>query len=92
MNATRSYDPETGRGNYTGMNFHWYCEALRSPPLKCPILSNSSSDKVAYLDTGKLQVGEAYRIKIVISKDTRDATAVQLISIIEGRPPQISIR
>ena len=92
LNASRSYDPEVGLGNYTGINFHWFCEALLSPSRKCPVLSNSSSDNVVNFHTGKVQMEELYKIRLVIRKDTRNATAVQMIRIVSVYPPKLSIR
>ena len=93
LNASHSYDPEVGRRNHTGMEFHWSCKRVASPSsTECPVLLNSSSGIVVYLKSQKLQVGVTYRIKVAISKDNRNDEAEQFIEVVKGLQVELSIR
>ena len=52
---------------------------------------NSTSRKVT-VNTGYMQVDNSYTIKLFISKSGRDGFYEQLLEVVTGDPPQMSIR
>ena len=52
----------------------------------------SSNRAVVNLSTSAMNVGEFYDIKLIVQKDTRDDDFVQEIKIVNGNPPEVTIR
>ena len=52
----------------------------------------SSNTAVVNLSTSAMNVGEFYDIKLIVQKDTRYGDFVQEIKIVNGTPPEVSIR
>lgn len=52
----------------------------------------SSSNMTVTLETGNMAVGETYDVKLVVSKDNREAETVQGIALVSGDPPEVSLR
>ena len=52
----------------------------------------SSNTAVVNLPTSAMNVGEFYDIKLIVQKDTRDDEFVQEIKIVNGNPPEVTIR
>ena len=52
----------------------------------------SSNRVVVNLSTSAMNVGEFYDIKLIVQKDTRDDDFVQEINIVNGNPPEVTIR
>ena len=52
----------------------------------------SSNAAVVNLPTSAMNVNEFYDIKLIVQKDTRDDEFVQEIKIVNGNPPEVTIR
>ena len=52
----------------------------------------SSNTAVVNLPTSAMNVNEFYDIKLIVQKDTRDDEFVQEIKIVNGNPPEVTIR
>ena len=52
----------------------------------------SSNTAVVNLPTSAMNVNEFYDIKLIVQKDTRDDDFVQEIKIVNGNPPEVTIR
>ena len=51
-----------------------------------------SSDITLTLETSKMTAGELYDVKLVVTKDDREADFTQEIEIVNGDPPEVTIR
>ena len=52
----------------------------------------SSSDIVVTLDTSRMTVGELYDVKLIVTKDDRADEFIQEIEIVNGNPPEVTMR
>ena len=107
MNASLSYDPDVGRDNYTGMNFAWYYGEIigNYSGLKTTTkddftgvnqsnihyFRNDSGLEVSF-NTASLLVNKTYVVKLVMSKYCRSSSVFQVIHLVKGDPPEISLR
>jgi hypothetical protein len=52
----------------------------------------SSSNRIATINTGEMLVNNSYTIKLIVSKVGRNDSFEQILDVVKGDPPQISIR
>ena len=109
MNASLSYDPVVGRGNYFGMSFTWhYGEIKRNySGLQSAVrdsFTGINQSNVHYIgnDSGRevtlntassmYQDLTTLAVKLVVAKDYRSSSDLQVIHLVKGDLPQISQR
>ena len=107
LNGSLSYDPDVGPGNLTDMNFTWFIgytnenyTGNRSPSMV--FLRDLNETNVHYfgedlglaimLNTSSLLGNKSYAIKLVVSKDSRSSSFIQVIHLLQSAPPEISIQ
>lgn len=104
MNATLSYDPDVGIGDYSGMNFTWFYGEITGNYTGLQTATNDSQTGldesiIRYFgndsgieitfNTAPLLLNRTYVVKLVVSKDYRDSSAHQIIQLVKGDPPEI---
>lgn len=47
---------------------------------------------ITTLDTSKMTVGSSYDVKLVVTKDDREANYAQRINIVSGNPPEVVMK
>lgn len=52
----------------------------------------NSTNMITTLDTSKMTVGSSYDVKLVVTKDDREANYVQRINIVSGNPPEVVMK
>lgn len=116
INGSISKDPDIGRGNFSGIQFYWFCRRVSEsfpedteerPPVKfrkvslhygnggCegsgPRMLNYSAPELV-IAPGMLREEEKYVIKMVIRKDTREATFEQTLQVFANVLPQVATK
>lgn len=104
MNASLSYDPDVGIGDYSGMNFTWFYGEIAGNYTGLQTATNDSQTGldesiIRYFgndsgieitfNTAPLLLNRTYVVKLVVSKDYRDSSAYQIIQLVKGDPPEI---
>ena len=101
MNASLTYDPGVGPGNHSGMNFTWHYGVIignYSSPFTGlnGVTVQYSVDKrygsVIIYDITRLSVNQTYLVQLVVTKDYRNSSAIQIVRLVNGDPPKISQR
>ena len=107
MNASLSYDPDVGLGNYSDMNFTWYYGEIQGnySGLQATVEDsfmevNLSSIRYFGKDSGLevsfntalMLVNKTYAVKLVMMKGCRTSSVYQVIHLVKGDPPEISQR
>ena len=103
LNASLSFDPDDGPGDYTGISFTWHLGTIKG---------NSSNNKAFFftlkdasivyekilhgknirVNTTSFNINKTYVAKLVVAKDYRNASVFQVIRMVKGSPPQVSQR
>ena len=97
-----SHDPDDRAGNASSWTFNWSCQKVsnysQSPPPNphpCDNLSWNQlnfTDAVIGLDPTELIPGAKYIFRVEAALGSRTASYEQTVEIVDGEPPQISIR
>ena len=114
INGSISEDPDVGRGNLSGIEFHWFCrrdsESFSEDTEDLPLVrfkevslqnrnggcEGSGPRKLQYstpeviIAPGMVREDEKYVIKLVIRKDTREATFEQTLQVFEKVLPEVA--
>ena len=94
VDGSLSYDGDIGPGTHTGLNFTWSCSLNSSISYSCfGAFANVNANATAIIiNTEKLLVGNAYVLKLTVSKDTRRAFAETKFEIAAEVVPQVVLR
>ena len=107
VNASLSYDPDVGPGDFTGMKFSWSIGHIGGNYSRLRPFSSDSftavderdihystrhTGRVIELNTALLLANKIYAVKLVVSKDDRNSTAFQIVHVVKGDPPEIRQR
>lgn len=101
--ATDSYDPDIPQESPQGLTFEWTCakaddlntaegSALSGPLNNCPgclVIDGTGKVKVP---PGCLEVNKWHSLRVNVTKDTRSASAYQILQITPAPTPQLGIR
>ena len=101
--VTKSYDPDLAtKKSKRGMAFRWLCEQLNANgdvtgskrPIRCPdvmTLESVPAEGVVYIDTRV--TGKGYFLfNVTLTKDTRTAHAWQMLKVVDGFVPNVTVR
>ena len=93
VNGSLSYDGDLGPGHGDGLSFNWSCCLLTennswSPDCFGSFVDQSMDNSAwVFVNTGSLQVGQTFVLRMVVAKDQRSATAeIQFNIVSEGVP------
>ena len=94
VDGSLSYDGDIGPGIQTGLNFTWSCSRNNLTSFDCfgAFVNENDNATAITINTDYLQVGNAYVLKLTVSKDTRMASAEMNFEIAEGEVPQVVLR
>ena len=94
VDGSLSYDGDIGPGIQTGLNFTWSCSRNNLTSFDCfgAFVNENDNATAITINTDYLQVGNAYVLKLTVSKDTRMAFAEMNFEIAEGEVPQVVLR
>ena len=103
LNASLSYD--FGADEYKGMNFTWsilvfgnYTGNLSttnvsfSPEADMWNSSSTHYGRIVTLNASSFVINMTHLVRLLVSKDYRYSTAIQVIHIVTGNPPEITQR
>ena len=94
VDGSLSYDGDIGPGTHTGLNFTWSCLWNNSTSFNCfgAFVNENDNATAITINTDNLEVGNAYVLKLTVSKDTRMAFAEMNFEIAAGEVPQVVLR
>ena len=107
MNASLSYDPVVGLGNYSGMNFTWHYGEIKGNYSGLQTAARDSITGVSQsnirhsgvysglevtFNTASMSINKTYVVKLVVTKDYRNSSVYQIIHLVKGDPPKITQR
>ncbi|RMX54592.1 hypothetical protein pdam_00023671 [Pocillopora damicornis] len=107
LDGSPSYDPEAVHDDQSGMNFTWhYGKITRNYSFvletKRDFFTEVNESALQYngrasgvqisLDTGAMSLGDTCIVRLVVTKDYRNASVYQVIHFSKGDPPKIDQR
>ena len=94
VDGSLSYDGDIGPGTHTGLNFTWSCSWNNSTSFNCfgAFVNENYNATAITINTDNLEVGNAYVVRLTVSKDTRSAFAEMNFEIAAGEVPQVVLR
>ena len=107
LDGSPSYDPEAAHDDQSGMNFTWhYGKITRNYSFvletKRDFFTEVNESALQYngrasgvqisLDTGAMSLGDICIVRLVVTKDYRNASIYQVINLSKGDPPKIDQR
>ena len=107
LNGSPSYDPEAVHDDQSGMNFTWHYGKITGNysfvlETKRDFFTEVNESALQYngrasgvqisLDTGAMSLGDICMVRLVVTKDYRNASVYQVIHLSKGDPPKIDQR
>ena len=107
LNGSESYDPHVGSGDLTTLTFHWICKKSNEE-FPTENLNGSRSNGGCFgTGVGRLQSTEpvvvlnasvmenttaSYVFQLIVTKDARTSSDTKTVHVIEGSPPEVSLK
>ena len=107
LDGSPSYDPEAAHDDQSGMNFTWHYGKITGNysfvlETKRDFFTEVNESALQYngrasgvqisLDTGAMSLGDICIVRLVVTKDHRNASVYQVIHLSKGDPPKIDQR
>ena len=107
LDGSPSYDPEAAHDDQSGMNFTWHYGKITGNysfvlETKRDFFTEVNESALQYngrasgvqisLDTGAMSLGDICIVRLVVTKDYRNASVYQVIHLSKGDPPKIDQR